>query len=96
MKSEKEFDEFYARLKHELTETSLWPSDYLYKFIIPTDKEKEKTLRSIFEDKNADIKTRQSSNGKYTSVSISVKMANPDEVIEYYKKAGKVEGIFSL
>lgn len=70
------------------------PTTYINSSFLPI--RKKKTLRSIFEDKNADIKTRQSSNGKYTSVSISVKMANPDEVIEYYKKAGKVEGIFSL
>lgn len=71
------------------------PTTYINSSFLPIRK-KKKLYGQIFEDKNADIKTRQSSNGKYTSVSISVKMANPDEVIEYYKKAGKVEGIFSL
>ena len=35
MKTEQELAEFYERLKNELLETSLWPTRYLYKFIIP-------------------------------------------------------------
>ena len=37
MKSEQELAEFYERLKKELVETSLFPTKYLYKFIIPSD-----------------------------------------------------------
>ncbi|ATA72165.1 MULTISPECIES: DUF493 family protein [Capnocytophaga] len=96
MKTEQEQKEFYERLKKELEETSQWPSTYLYKFIIPNDTEKKHTLEAIFEGKKADIKTRTSSNGKYTSVSISILLQNPDEVIAYYKEAGKIEGILSL
>ena len=40
MKSEQELAEFYERLKKELVETSLFPTKYLYKFIIPDDEAK--------------------------------------------------------
>ncbi|GIJ93255.1 DUF493 domain-containing protein [Capnocytophaga stomatis] len=96
MKSEQELAEFYQRLKKELEETTSFPTMYLYKFIIPTDAQKLETLNSIFKQTNAEIKTRPSSNGKYTGVSVSVLLQNPDEVIHYYREAGKIEGIVSL
>ncbi|GJH41416.1 hypothetical protein RCZ04_19660 [Capnocytophaga sp. HP1101] len=96
MKTEQELAEFYARLKNELLETSLWPTRYLYKFVIPTDEAKLNQLKEVFKDANAEITTRPSSNDKYTGVSVSLMVKNPDEVIAYYKEAGKVEGILSL
>ena len=36
---EKETQEFYERLKKELDLSTAWPALYLYKFIVPTDKE---------------------------------------------------------
>ena len=95
MKSEKELAEFYERLKKELVETSLFPTKYLYKFIIP-DEAKLAQLKGVFKETNAEISTRPSSNGKYIGVSVSLTVKNPDEVIKYYKEAGKVEGILSL
>ena len=43
------------------------------------------------------INTKASKNGNYTSVSINVRMKNPDAVILKYKEvAEKVEGVISL
>ena len=43
------------------------------------------------------IKTTESKNGKYTSISVNLLMRNPDAVIEKYKEvAEKVEGVISL
>lgn len=96
MKSEQELAEFYERLKKELVETSLFPTKYLYKFIIPDDEAKLAQLKDVFKETNAEISTRPSSNGKYIGVSVSLTVKNPDEVIKYYKEASKVEGILSL
>lgn len=96
MKTEQELNEFYERLKKELEETTTFPTVYLYKFIIPADAKKLETLVSIFKETEAQIKERPSSNGKYIGVSVSVRLQNPDEVIHYYREAGKVEGIVSL
>lgn len=90
-------EEFYKKLKSQLQDTSLWPSEYLYKFIVPTEVEKITMIHIIFDNMGAVIKTRQSKNGNYTSVSINVRMKNPDAVIEKYRKVGdKVEGVISL
>ena len=90
-------EEFYAKLKKQLQDTAMWPSEYLYKFIVPTQEDKIQQIEDIFDNLGAVIETKQSKNGKYTSVSINVRMKNPDAVIEKYKEvAEKVEGVISL
>jgi len=89
-------DAFYARLKNQLKENSNWPSTYLYKFIVPTDKDKVDSITKIFDNKGAVIESKKSKNGKYTSISITVGMKSPDEVIQKYKEVSKVEGVISL
>ncbi|MEP3836708.1 MAG: DUF493 family protein [Algibacter sp.] len=90
-------EEFYKKLKSQLQDTSLWPTEYLYKFIVISDKEKIEQIETIFNYLGAVIETKESKNGKYTSVSINVTMKNPDAVINKYKEvAEKVEGVISL
>lgn len=90
-------DEFYKKLREQLYETTNWPSEYLYKFIVPTNKEKIKTIEDLFDNLGAVIHTTESKNGKYTSVSINVQMKDPDAVISKYKEvAHRVEGVISL
>ena len=89
-------EEFYARLKEQLLETTSWPSDYLYKFIVPTDEDRIAQIHDIFDNTGAVIETKQSKKGTYTSISITVNMKNPDEVIAKYKEVGTVEGVISL
>jgi putative lipoic acid-binding regulatory protein len=90
-------DEFYKKLKAQLYDTALWPSEYLYKFIVVTNKEKIIHIENLFDNLGAVIETKESKNGKYTSVSINVSMKNPEAVIDKYKEvAEKVEGVISL
>jgi hypothetical protein len=94
--SDSKSDEFYEKLKLQLADTSLWPSKYLYKFIVPTQAEKIKEIENIFDNMGAVITTKESSKGKYTSLSIIVKMKDPDAVIVKYKEVAGVEGVISL
>jgi len=90
-------EEFYDKLREQLYETASWPSEYLYKFIVPTDVEKIKTIEDLFDNLGAVIVTTESKNGKYTSVSINVQMEDPDAVISKYQEvAQRVEGVISL
>lgn len=88
--------EFYIRLKDELQNTSTWPSAYLYKFVVPTSQDKIKRVEDAFNNMGAVIKTSKSSTGKYTSISIHVKMKDPDAVIAKYIEVSDIEGIVSL
>ena len=96
MSTDKNTEEFYKKLKGRLVETTLWPSEYLYKFIVPSDNQKIAEIENIFDNMGAVINTKASSKGTYTSVSIHVKMKNPDAVIDKYKEVAKVEGVISL
>lgn len=90
-------DEFYQKLKLQLYDTAIWPSEYLYKFIIKSDVEAAAKLEAIFNGMDAVIETKSSNNGKYTSFSVHVLLKNPDLVIEKYKEVTeKIEGVISL
>ncbi len=89
-------DEFYKRLRDELLQNSNWPSDYLFKFIIPSDTSKIQRIHDIFDTAGAVIESKQSSKGKYTSISITINLRSPDDVIHKYKEVGKIEGVISL
>ncbi|MEM9649591.1 MAG: DUF493 family protein [Bacteroidota bacterium] len=89
-------EEFYARLKEQLLENTTWPSNYLYKFIVPTDDDKITQINNIFNNTGAVIESKKSKKGTYTSISITVHLKNPDEVIAKYKEVSKVDGVISL
>ena len=97
MDSSKKSDEFYEKLKSQLYDTALWPAEYLYKFIVVSKSTGVKDIESLFDNLGAVIKTQESKKGKYTSVSINVRMKNPEAVIVKYKEvAENVEGVISL
>jgi len=89
-------EEFYKKLKLQLEDTSSWPSNYLYKFIVPTDDDKIKQIQDIFDNTGAVIESKQSKKGTYTSISVTVNLESADAVIAKYKEVGKVEGVISL
>ena len=90
-------EEFYKKLKLQLEETTNWPSEYLYKFIIKSDSGKITEIESLFNQAGAVINTTASKNGKYTSISINLVMQNPDAVVaKYIEVSNNVEGVISL
>jgi putative lipoic acid-binding regulatory protein len=94
--SSKEAD-FYKKLNEQLYDTAKWPSEYLYKFIFTTNVERLDKITGLFNNLGAVITTKESKNGKYTSVSINVSMKSPEAVILKYKEVAKnVDGVISL
>jgi len=90
-------EEFYAKLKVQLQDTSIWPNTYLYKFILPSKPDQSAQLLQVFDNMGAVINSKTSKTGKYISFSIKAKLKNPDAVIEKYKEvSGKVKGVISL
>lgn len=92
----KDTEEFYAKLKDQLQESTSWPSTYLYKFIVPTDEHRISQIQDIFDNTGAVIESKKSKKGTYTSLSITVNLKDPDAVIEKYKEVSVVEGVISL
>jgi putative lipoic acid-binding regulatory protein len=93
---DKKTEDFYIRLKEELTNSTLWPSEYLFKFILPSDIHNIAKIEAAFNDMGAVITTQQSKTGKFTSVSISVTMKSAQSVIDKYIAVSDIEGIISL
>lgn len=89
-------EEFYKRLTEELAGSADWPALYLFKFIVPTDPAKIQTVEDTFNNMGAVIETNQSKTGKYTSVSINVRMQGPEAIVAKYKELSVIEGIISL
>ena len=89
-------EEFYDKLRVQLEETSKWPSNYLYKFIVKSDTDKVDQIHNIFDNMGAIINSKKSKNGKYTSISVTVNLDGPDAVIKKYKEVGEIEGVISL
>ena len=89
-------EDFYKKLKLSLEDTTTFPSEYMYKFIIPTDKDKLKAIETIFDYSGAVINTKPSKTGKYNSITILVTMKSADEVISKYKEVATIEGVISL
>jgi putative lipoic acid-binding regulatory protein len=97
MDSSKKTEAFYEKLKKQLYDTALWPTEYLYKFIVVSKGSGIKDIEDLFNNLGAVINTKESKNGKYTSVSINVRMKNPEAVIIKYKEvAENVEDVISL
>jgi putative lipoic acid-binding regulatory protein len=88
--------DFYDKLEIQLEDTTDFPADYLYKFIVPTTENQVPEVERIFNNLGAVITTKKSKTGKYVSVSILVNLKSASEVIVYYKKAAFIKGIISL
>ncbi|MCX8470518.1 MAG: DUF493 family protein [Chitinophagaceae bacterium] len=88
--------EFWMKFKTELENNFTFPTEYTYKFILPADTTKLKQLTTIFDGMKVIFSYRESSTGKYTSITIAAYHADADEIIECYKQAVLIEGIKSL
>jgi len=90
-------EEFYNRLRNELNEsTTSWPTEYLYKFIVPTVADNAERVENAFNGMGAVIKTSKSKTGKFTSISVNLQMASAQAIIDKYLEVSTIEGIVSL
>ena len=90
-------EEFYKSLKKNLDLNHDFPGNYLYKFILTNhDEEKLGELYQVFDNLEYSLTTKESSNGKYLSVTISCFVLDSNHVIKIYKDVSKIEGIIML
>ncbi|MCF6297977.1 MAG: DUF493 domain-containing protein [Flavobacteriaceae bacterium] len=88
--------DFYEKLRYRLSETTIFPTNYMFKFITPADVDKLKQIENVFNGLGAVIKSKSSKNGNYNSLTIMVNMDNTDEIIEKYEEVDRIEGVISL
>jgi len=93
---DKKTSEFYERLRTELDNSNVWPAEYLFKFIVPSNNNKVEIVENAFDNLGAVIVTKHSKTGKYTSISVDVRMNSSQDIIDKYQEVSIIEGIISL
>ena len=89
-------DDFYKRLEKQLSDSSVWPSMYKFKFILKSDSGEITNLKNMFDDIDANISSNLSSSKNFTSITVTAKMQSANDIINKYKLASEIEGIISL
>ncbi|MEE9350414.1 MAG: DUF493 family protein [Flavobacteriaceae bacterium] len=89
-------EDFYQKLKLKLEETTSFPTKYMFKFIIPSNKDKKDKIDDMFNNLGAVITTKQSKSAKYTSLTVLVVMKSVDDIIKKYEEVDMIEGVISL
>ncbi|MCG2792926.1 MAG: DUF493 domain-containing protein [Weeksellaceae bacterium] len=89
-------EQFYKSLKEKLEQQHNFPEEYLFKFIVPGDSEKITEIIRIFDGLKYTLSNRESSKGKYTSVSFLCFVMDADHVIDIYQKVAKIENVMML
>lgn len=88
-------DNDFQKLEEALRQSKDIPGMFLYKFIIPNNNETLAQAMQLF-DNSADVVTRESSNGKYVSISSKEVVISVEDVIEKYKLASNIKGLIFL
>jgi uncharacterized protein len=89
--TEEELDKF----REKLSESMSFPGVYMFKFIITSEHRNLALVTNLFES-DADIHTKESGKGKYTSITAKQVVMDVDEIITIYKKAALIKGIIFL
>jgi putative lipoic acid-binding regulatory protein len=79
-------------LQAKLEEYYKFPCSYFFKFIAPMAQAEELTALL----KGRPFTKRFSRNGRYVSFTAEWEVASSEEVISYYRRAGKIKGVISL
>ena len=85
-------DKRLQRLAKMLDQQHVWPTEYLYKFIVPADQLEQALL--LFPTQP--VSQRASRTGKYVSLSSRQMVASSDEVISLYRSAALIPGLVAL
>lgn len=82
----------WLKMKALLDNQYDWPASYLFKFIIP--KEREKEIEVMFPDERLEYKV--SKNGNYYSVTFEKMVQGSEEIINIYELASTIKGLILL
>lgn len=72
-----------------------FPAIYMYKFIVESENRNIALVENLFEAE-AEIHTKESSTGRYTSITAKQVVMTVDEVIDIYRRANNIKGIIFL
>lgn len=85
----------YSKLLEILVRDFTWPTEYMFKFIVPFSADNLNAVSALFND-TAKIAHRESKGSKYISFTAKQRMENPDDVIAIYREAEKIDNIIAI
>ncbi len=88
-------EEEWNRFKDRLVESMTFPSVYMFKLIVPSEHRSIALAENLFEG-DADIHTKESGGGRYTSITAKQVVMGVDEIISIYKRAATIKGVIFL
>ena len=88
-------NEQFDKLRELLNQENNWPMVYMFKFIVPADNQKIALVESKFSDE-AVILHKESTNGKYFSITVKEVMLNADSIISKYMEMDGIEGLMAF
>jgi uncharacterized protein len=78
--------------KEKLEENHQFPGDYMFKFIVPS--EKKQALIDLLPD--GELVIKNSSSNRFMSITLNIVIESSDKVIEIYNKAYVIEGLIAI
>ena len=96
MNSKENLDDFYERFQQQLKESQNWPGLYMFKFIVNSNSHQIDKLKDLFNNPSEGVSLVNSSKNKFQSLTITIEMKSPMEVIAIYKKASEFEDVIIL
>lgn len=84
--------EWLDSFQKKLDDHYAWPSLYIFKFIVPKDKEDE--LEQLFP--GHEVSKRASAKGNYSSINVQMMCSSSENVIKVYEMVEQVNGIIAL
>lgn len=85
-------EEWIFSFKEKLDAVYVWPSLYMFKFIVPNQRVED--VKMLFP--NHVSSEKQSEKGKYTSITFNMMMPSSEAVVAVYLKVKHIEGIIAL
>jgi len=96
MNSKENPEDFYQRFRHQLEESQNWPGLYMFKFIVKSNRDQVDKLKDLFNNPKDGVSLVNSSKKKFQSLTITIEMETPMEVIAIYKKVSDFEDVIIL
>jgi len=96
MNSKENPKKFYERFYGQLEASQDWPGLYMFKFIVKSKSLQLEKLKKLFDNSQKEVSLVSSSKNTFQSLTVKVQMASPDQVIDIYKKVGKMNEVIIL
>ena len=85
----------FNSLKESLQKIDGWPTVYMFKFIVPNDLGAIARVEALFAPQ-AIVYRKESKNNRFISITAKQLVHSPEQIVDIYTQAAKIENIIAL